>query len=268
MSFEFVSEGAGVKVGYGSLAEAEQAAQRIKAMDSMRNNARVVVENPPPTALHAETAINAPWKEAIEETNKKMEGLNAKITSDITELRGEQKEIREEMRALKSDTSACKRSMHLLEIRLGIRPPDPNDAMEVALAKQNGWEPNAAQNSTQQPDPFNDIMGAFDVLAPTIPLGQVAWAVVGGGDTASLKKLRVLEVKSTDNARAVYTTLPLTGTDTPGGDMFEVQAHMVYANEEKGLAALATEISSITKGRTHNTRASGRISPPAAPYQK
>ena len=269
LSLTFMSDAEGVRIGYGSELEAENASAALQEMVKKQPGLQLqcarlqgpAARSAPSTPSSGLSTPSSATSSSTTPRRTELQALDTKLTGEMTVLRTKQEDLSRTVSTIQSVQTQDSSTLRLVSIRMGVTPPDPKIPHEVALARAgshgrpNSLLPEPAAVRTRGPattvaaTPMEGVVSdtgkrkspTEDVSPRTrwllcetgrLPLHEAQWCH---------RRVHLLAQKS---EHVWYMTL-VDENDTPEGDPFTVKSRVIATTEEEADALLAQKIARV-----------------------
>ena len=171
MSLSFISAKEGIRLGYGSEIEAENATAALQEVTKKHVATGLTlqcarVQGPGARTEKSGNALGAlgtsvtsssssspvtPWK-------RDLEALDTKLSGEIISLRTKQEDLSCTVTKIQDVQKQDSSVLRLVSIRMGVTPPDQNNPIEVAMATAGAIPGVSSSSPSPSPSPSHDAM--------------------------------------------------------------------------------------------------------------
>ena len=266
LSLTFMSDAEGVRIGYGSELEAENASAALQEMVKKQPGlqlqcarlqgpaARSAPSTPSSgltTPSSATSSNTTPWR-------TELQALDTKLTGEMTVLRTKQEDLSRTVSTIQNVQTQDSSTLRLVSIRMGVTPPDPNIPHEVALARAgshrrpNSLLPEPVAVRPEGPATATPMEGIVSDTgkrkSPTEDASlRTRWLLCEPGGLPLHENEwchRRVHLIAQRSEHSWYMTL-VDENDTPEGDPCTVKSPIIATTEEEADSLLAQKIARV-----------------------
>ena len=268
LSLTFMSDAEGVRIGYGSGLEAENASAALQEMVKKQPGLQLqcarlqgpAARSAPSTPSSSLSTLSSATSSNTTPWRTELQALDTKLTGEMTVLsmRTKQEDLSRTVSTIQNVQTQDSSTLRLVSIRMGVTPPDPNIPHELALARAgshrrpNSLLPEPVAVRPEGPATAIPMEGVVsDIVKRKSPTEDISpgtrWLLCEPGGLPlhenewCHRRVHLIAQKS----EHVWYMMLVDENDTPEGDPFTVKSPIIATTEGEGDSLLAQKIARV-----------------------